>query len=134
MRKFLFHITFNDDWQKAVADGKYTPVEYFSEGFVFACYHEQLAGIANFLFRDYKKILVLEIDPELLDCEVREVMSAGGGQMVPQIHGPIPVDAVVRTFYFTRENGEPFGDGSYFGGQTPVEPEKDIPWYRKLFA
>ncbi|HQQ64202.1 MAG TPA: DUF952 domain-containing protein [Pseudomonadales bacterium] len=134
MGKMLFHITFNDEWQKAVADGKYTPVEYFSDGFVFACYQEQLAGIANFLFRDYKKVLVLEIDPALLDCDVREVMSVGGGQLVPQIHGAIPVDAVVRTFYYERENGKPYGDGTYFGGQAPVTPEKDLPWYRKLFS
>lgn len=134
MSRLLFHITFNDDWQKAVAEGKYTPIEYFSEGFVFACYQEQLAGIANFLFRDYKKLLVLEIDPDLLGCEVREVPSVGGGQLVPQIHGPIPVNAVARTFYFERENGKPFGDGSSFGSETPAAPDSQIPWYRRLFS
>mgnify|MGYP001233849963 FL=1 len=134
MSKLLFHITFNEDWEKAASEGKYTPVEYFSEGFVFACYQEQLAGIANFLFREYKKLLVLEIDPTLLGCEVREVLSVGGYQMVPQIHGPIPVSAVTRTFYFERENGGLFGDGSYFSSAKPMQTDAKIPWYRKLFS
>src|SRR6478752_3145941 len=96
MNKPLFHITFNEDWQKATNQGKYTPVEYFSDGFVLACYQEQLTTFANFLFHDHKKLLVLEIDPALLGCEVSEELSAGGSQMVPRIHGAIPVDAVVR--------------------------------------
>lgn len=139
MSKPLFHITFNEDWQKAVSEGKYTPVEYLSEGFVFACYQEQLTDIANFLFREYKKLLVLEIDPGLLGCEVREVPSVGGNQRVPQIHGPIPVAAVVRTFYLERENGKDFGGGipfsnsNPFGGSTSTSDPK-IPWYRKLFS
>lgn len=134
MDKLLFHITFNEDWQKAVTDGRYTPMEYFSEGFVFACYQEQLTGVANFLFRDYKRLLVLEIDPTLLDCEVREVVSVGGHQMVPQIRGPIPVSAVARTFYLERENGKAFGDGKIFGGDVIPPADEKLPWYKRLFA
>lgn len=134
MDKLLFHITFNEDWQKAVQDGRYTPTEYFSEGFVFACYQEQLTGVANFLFRDYKRLLVLEIDPTLLNCPVREVTSIGGHQLVPQIVGPIPVEAVVRTFYLERENGQHFGDGKIFGGDVGATANEKLPWYKRLFA
>jgi uncharacterized protein (DUF952 family) len=134
MSKLLFHITFNEDWQKAATEGRYTPIEYFSEGFVFACYQEQLTGIANFLFREYKSLLVLEIDPTLLGCEVRDVLSVGGHQMVPQIRGPIPVSAVVRTFHLERENGKPFGDGNMFGGITTVAIDNKVPWYKRLFG
>ena len=134
MSRLLFHITFNEDWQKAAQEGKYTPVEYFSEGYVFACYQEQLNGIANFLFREYKKLLVLEIDPELLNCPVKEVLSVGGHQLVPQIHGAIPVSAVVRTFYLERENGKPFGDGQMFGGDIEPDPDNKLPWYKRLFS
>ena len=134
MSKLLFHITFNDNWQKAISEGKYTPVEYLSEGYVFACYQEQLTSIANFLFREYKTLLVLEIDPALLGCEVREVLSAGGHQMVPQIRGPIPVEAVVRTFYLERENGKDFGEGNLFGSYIESTEDTKIPWYKKLFS
>lgn len=134
MSKLLFHITFDENWQKAISEGKYTPVEYLSEGYVFACYQEQLTSIANFLFREYKTLLVLEIDPALLGCEVREVRSAGGHQMVPQIHGSIPVDAVVRTFTLERENGKDFGEGNLFGSDYESDRNSKLPWYKKLFS
>ncbi|HSC75239.1 MAG TPA: DUF952 domain-containing protein [Pseudomonadales bacterium] len=132
MNKPLFHITFNEDWQKAASEGKYTPVEYFSDGFVLACYQEQLTTFANFLFHDYKKLLVLEIDPALLGCEVSEELSAGGSQMVPRIHGAIPVGAVVRTSYLERKDGEDFGGGTTHQNAAQAATDNSIPWYKRF--
>jgi uncharacterized protein (DUF952 family) len=41
-------------------------------------------------------VLLLVIDPSLVDAEIRTENLEGGGDQFPHIYGQLPIDAVVR--------------------------------------
>lgn len=91
----LFHIVTTADWQAAQAVGEYAPPSLASEGFVHFSWASQVARTADAHYRDVPDLIVLEVDPSLLDAPVVVEDSYGSGQEFPHVYGAIPVSAVV---------------------------------------
>lgn len=103
----LFHIALHDDWRDARSEGEYrtsTRGKSLEEvGFIHCSYPDQLTKVANFAYRDVAELLVLEIDPELVGCDVRpEPGNPGSDELFPHIYGAIPTAAVIGEHWWER--------------------------------
>jgi uncharacterized protein (DUF952 family) len=94
----LFHLALAEDWQRAEASGIYTTSTIGrtleQEGFIHCSYAHQVQGVAERFYRGRNDLVVLAIDRDALDAEVRLEQVGGEGESFPHIYGPIPVRAV----------------------------------------
>ncbi len=93
----LFHICTDDEWRTAQRVGEIAPASLSAEGFVHCSYAEQVEGTLARHFAGVDGLLVVELDPSLIDAEVLVEDSYGSGTEFPHVYGPIPVTAVVGT-------------------------------------
>ena len=94
----IYHLATLADWKQAQATGAYTTStlgrSLEEEGFIHACRHDQVPMIRDRYYADVSEpLVVLEIETELLDSEVRDEQV--GDEVFPHIYGPLPVSAVV---------------------------------------
>lgn len=97
----IFHIAQEVDWQAAKNLGKYQASSLTTEGFIHCSDQHQVLEVAHRLFQNRKDLVLLEINPQLLDMEVRYENCEGGEEQYPHIYGAIPLDAVLNIFPFT---------------------------------
>ena len=96
----LFHLALRRDWEGAKEAGEYRVSTrgrtLAEEGFLHASYAHQWQGVRDAYYADVSEPLVLlEVDPALLDVPVVEEVPAGGDEAFPHVYGPLPVAAVV---------------------------------------
>ena len=98
----VFHLALASDWAAAQADGDYRVstlgVSLEQEGFLHAAFAHQWEGVRERYYTDVVDPLVLlEIDPDLLDVPLVVETPEGSDEAFPHIYGPLPVAAVVDT-------------------------------------
>ena len=96
----LFHLALRLDWEAAQEAGEYRVSTrgrtLAEEGYLHASYEHQWQGVRDAYYADVTEPLVLlEVDPALLDVPVVEEVPAGGDEAFPHVYGPLPVAAVV---------------------------------------
>jgi uncharacterized protein (DUF952 family) len=103
----IFHIAYETDWQKAVQTGEYRistrgrTLE--QQGFIHASGAEQVAPVANLIYgSDEAALVVLVIDVDRLQPEIRYEFVPGSDAPFPHIYGAINADAVVDTLPLTH--------------------------------
>jgi uncharacterized protein (DUF952 family) len=94
----IFHIATLDDWKRAQETGTYTTSTLGrtleQEGFIHASRHDQVPAIRDRFYAEVTEpLVVLEIETDLLDAEVRDEQV--GDEVFPHIYGPLPASAVV---------------------------------------
>lgn len=104
----LLHIALPDDWAAARSAGEYrvsTRDRTLDDaGFIHCSYPRQIEGVANRFYADVAELVLLHLEPELLEAEVRvEPASDDGTELFPHIYGPIPIGAVVATTWWDRD-------------------------------
>lgn len=96
----LFHITSKPEAEAARELGTYRPQAFAREGFVHCSYRSQVVSVANRLFRGQNDLVLLEIDPARLACNVVDENLTGGTELFPHVYGAIPMSAVVGVHRF----------------------------------
>ena len=95
----IYHLALRHHWEEAQRTGAYrqSTIEKSldDEGFIHCSYDHQVRDTADRFYGGRDDVIVLEVDPALVDAEIRVE------QGFPHIYGPLPVEAVVRA--------EPFG-------------------------
>ena len=96
----LFHLALRSDWEAAKEIGEYRVSTrgrtLAEEGYLHASYAHQWQGVRDAYYADVTEPLVLlEVDPALLDVPVVEELPLGGDEAFPHVYGPLPVAAVV---------------------------------------
>jgi uncharacterized protein (DUF952 family)/heme-degrading monooxygenase HmoA len=105
----ILHIALPDDWRQAQHVGEYRVstrgISLEQEGFVHCSYPNQLEGVANRFYSDLSALLLLRIDVDLLDAELRiEPPADGIAELFPHVYGPIPIAAVIATTPWHRND------------------------------
>jgi len=93
----LLHITTAAPWRVALAAGSHVTPSLRSEGFIHLSRPDQVALPANRLYAGRDDLLLLVLDPERLDAEVRwepGVPTDPESMRFPHLYGPLPVAAV----------------------------------------
>lgn len=94
----IYHIATLADWREAQASGRYTTStlgrSLDQEGFIHAARHDQVPAVRDRYYADVTEpLVVLEIETDLLDAEVRDEQV--GDEVYPHVYGPVPASAVV---------------------------------------
>jgi len=89
----LYHLALAEDWATAGRRGRYTASTrdrtLEEEGFVHCSFADQVEATAQAFYADIDDVVLLQIDPALLQSEV--VVEGG----FPHVYGPIELEAVV---------------------------------------
>ncbi|MEM8810568.1 MAG: DUF952 domain-containing protein [Cyanobacteria bacterium P01_G01_bin.38] len=93
----LFHITDSATWQTAQTEGTYRPTSLATEGFIHLSQKDQVAWVANQFYRDQSGLLLLEIEPDRLQADLRYDNVPDHGTF-PHLYGPLNLDAVVQVW------------------------------------
>lgn len=89
----IYHIVLPEDW--AAFDSElYRAESLETEGFVHCSFAGQLDAVIERYYGDKDRIVVLEIDPELLMSRMVKEPSTNN-DIYPHIYGPINRDAIV---------------------------------------
>lgn len=99
-RDALFHITSADEANDAARSGTYAPGTFDAEGFIHCSYSHQVRAVADRIFGGRSDLVLLEIDPARLSCDVVDENLEGGTERFPHIYGRLPVSAIVRVHQF----------------------------------
>jgi uncharacterized protein (DUF952 family) len=91
----LFHIIAESDWLDARRAGCHRPVSLTDEGFIHCSFEHQVAATLQRHYAGVADLVVLEIDPALLDVPLKVEDTTGRGEEYPHLYGPLPVAAVV---------------------------------------
>jgi uncharacterized protein (DUF952 family) len=96
----LFHVALLSDWEAAQQAGHYRVStlgrSLEDEGFLHASFDHQWPGVLNAYYAGLDAPLVLlEVDPDLLDVPVVVETPEGADQAFPHLYGPLPFTAVV---------------------------------------
>ena len=96
----IFHIATVGDWQAALLAGDYRVStlgrSLADEGFIHASRGDQVDGVRDAYYADpHLRLVLLEIDPAVLEVELRLEVPPGADVAFPHIYGPLRIDAVV---------------------------------------
>ena len=91
----ILHITQNQEWEKAKNLGTYRSNTLESEGFIHCSTITQVIGSANRFFKDKKDLIILKIDVDLVNSEIR-YEGAEVNNLFPHIYGELNIDAVIQ--------------------------------------
>jgi uncharacterized protein (DUF952 family) len=105
----IFHITTSVEAERARAAGEYEPEGFAREGFIHCSYEEQVAAVANRLFRGRTDLVLLEIDPARLSCAIVDENLEGGTVLYPHVYGRLPMSAVLTVRPFPCRADGQFG-------------------------
>lgn len=89
----IFHIVPTRDWEQAAEP--FAPASLETEGFIHCSAREQVPRVAMALFAGRSDLLLLEIDPGLLEAPVRWEDCYETGETFPHLYGPLPQGAVI---------------------------------------
>ncbi|GLW06172.1 hypothetical protein Misp01_13020 [Microtetraspora sp. NBRC 13810] len=113
----IYHIASGADWERARREGVYTTStrgrSLAEEGFIHASRAHQVAAVADAFYASDRDLLVLVIDEDRVEPEIRYEDVPGGEEPFPHIYGPLDVTAVLRTVPFA-----PGPDGRFRFGEA----------------
>ncbi|HOP19207.1 MAG TPA: DUF952 domain-containing protein [Amphiplicatus sp.] len=94
------------DWRAAESSGvvPYAAVDE-RDGYMHMSTGEQVLETARLHFKGQTDLVALEIDPALIDGDVRLEPSRGGA-LFPHLYGALSIDAVLRARPLIEANGE----------------------------
>ena len=97
--KTLFHIMSHNSWIKFQSDKTYKPESLACEGFIHASRPHQLVKTAKRFYHDQKDLVVLIIDEDHIDVEVK--YEPADDDVFPHIYGVLDLKAIKHVYEFT---------------------------------
>lgn len=105
----VLHITARPAWQQAQRDGAYRAPSLDQVGYIHFSKPEQVLGVANAFYRGERDLVLLVIDPERLEPELRYEPPdemPDSSQRFPHLYGALNLDAVVSVLDFPPDSGD----------------------------
>ncbi|MBG1266422.1 DUF952 domain-containing protein [Nostoc sp. WHI] len=99
----IFHIANRQQWEQAKDLGSYRADSLDTEGFIHCSKSTQIVKVANKFFFNQKELVLLLIDSDRVQAEIR-YEEAERGELFPHIYGALNIDAVYQVIDF--EAGE----------------------------
>jgi uncharacterized protein (DUF952 family) len=93
----ILHITKREEWEKAKLAGFYRADSLDSEGFIHCSTLTQVIKVANFRFRSQGDLVLLCIDSQKVEADIRY---EGVEDLFPHVYGALNVDAVLKVVEF----------------------------------
>ena len=103
----IFHITPQQDWEKASSEGIYSADSLETEGFIHCSTSTQLVRTANKFFKNQTDLLLLFIDSDKVKPEIRYDVVAEN-ETFPHIYGALNKNAVFKVINFEADKNDLF--------------------------
>ena len=103
----IFHITSTPQWEQAQLAGIYQGDTLATEGFIHCSTLQQVAPVANRYFLGQANLLLLCINSEQVQAEIK-YEALVGDEAYPHIYGPLNLDAVTQVVSWAAQP-----DGSF---------------------
>jgi uncharacterized protein (DUF952 family) len=102
----IYHIARQADWTAALLTATYAADSLAAEGFIHCSTAQQVLATANRLFRSRRDLVLLCIDSDRVNAEIRHENLEGGTEPFPHVYGALPVASVIAAHDFPpREDG-----------------------------
>jgi uncharacterized protein (DUF952 family) len=88
----IFHIAVASEWQEATV--AYRPERFDEDGFIHCSTASQVMKVARMRFRGRHDLVLLRIDPDAVEREVRLENLEGDEELFPHIYGELELSAV----------------------------------------
>ena len=98
----IVHICGRSEWQEGQAAGRYRAESLDTEGFIHCSRPGQILDVANQFYVGTKDLVMLCIDPRLLDAELR--WEQVGEDVFPHLYGAINPGAVINVREFPADD------------------------------
>jgi len=92
--RMIYHITDISTWKEEKSQTHYKGLP--KDGFIHASTHDQLEDTRHKYFKSRSQLLLLTIDPLLVNVEIRYEDLMGEGKLFPHIYGDLNLDAIVK--------------------------------------
>ncbi|AFY52629.1 hypothetical protein Riv7116_0013 [Rivularia sp. PCC 7116] len=103
--KTIYHITPRQDWEQAKAIGVYRAQSLETEGFIHCSTSAQVVKVANSFFKNQTDLLLLFINPDEVESEIRYDLVLGK-ERFPHIYGALNLNAIFKAINFeANQNG-----------------------------
>lgn len=89
-------------YHQALIQGEFITDSLATEGFIHASPAHQLNRVANAYFPAEAELLVLHVDVDALQSELRWEPSTNG-ELYPHLYGPLNLEAIIQTEAFHRQ-------------------------------
>ena len=96
----ILHLAHAATWAEAQRLGSYAPPSLEREGFIHLCTEAQLSGVVERFYRTQRDMILLTIDPNRLQAELR-YEEGEPGEAFPHLYGPLNLDAVIAVQPFS---------------------------------
>ena len=93
----LFHIIESTHWATAKEKETYVPDSLETEGFIHLSKKQQVLGTVQRFYQGRSDLVILEIDPNLLQAPLQCEQVPGHG-VFPHLYGPLNLEAVVKVW------------------------------------
>jgi len=97
----ITHITEKVAWKQAKETGVYKADTLETEGYIHCSTIKQVLSFANDLYDEQKELVLLIIDEDKVESDIRYEDLHRSGQSYPHIYGHLNTDAVVNVCEFT---------------------------------
>jgi uncharacterized protein (DUF952 family) len=93
---FIYHIASEADVSQAKTDGRYKCDSLASEGFIHCCTKSQLDGVIERYYTGVSNLILLTIDPVLLNEPLCYENTVGGTENFPHLYGALNLEAILK--------------------------------------
>ena len=105
----IFHITTLGWWNSLRRSIHYESPKQRKEGFIKCCTSGQLKSVIEEYFKDQKELIILHIDPDLVESELRYERYSGNPTF-PHIYGKLNRSSIIDIEYFYNSSVAYFCD------------------------
>lgn len=106
----IYHITTLEAWDAAEQSGGYTAESLDTEGFIHMSTADQVLRVANFIYKGREDLILLQINPDKLDADLKwedpahpnpdEPIETKDAELFPHLYGFLNLEAVEDTINF----------------------------------
>lgn len=100
----IFHIAEKKIWENAFREGMYHPEGFSKDGFVHCSELDQVLEVANTFYSGRRDLVLLEIDPHLVNFLIKYESAVGSDERFPHLYGPLMIDSVVHVYVFKTDD------------------------------
>jgi len=137
--RLVHHLALLADWDAARRSGDYristrgrTLAE---EGFIHACFADQVDGVARRYYADVTEPMVLlAVDLTKVGCEVKVEVPPGAPDAFPHLYGPIPLEAVVAAVPYEVAPAEAALARLHHAHLFATDLDATVAWWRQWFG
>jgi uncharacterized protein (DUF952 family)/mannose-6-phosphate isomerase-like protein (cupin superfamily) len=101
----IFHIIDEPTYTTNAKDGYYVNPGLQKEGFIHFCDFNLLNAVANHYYKNQSELIVLDVNPTLLESKLLFENSINDRIYYPHVYGPLNLNAITRVIKIKRIDG-----------------------------